>query len=192
MAFNRTEIALAAWASSDRAGSGQKTYFQAVATARYVIRKVLRIVDEAARESGFDPLVHQALIQIFGSAEPLTIGQLAERLDIVPAFTSRIIRDLEASGLVERRRVDRDRRVIRVVATKAAAPVLAEINERVELHANVFHRQLSDDEREAALVVFAFFVGIAADSAIGRVLSSQLKSNSPGSSRPKNRQRTGS
>lgn len=182
MPINHTAIALEAWTSKDRAGSDQKTYVQAVAAARYIIRRIVRIVDEAARDAGFDPLVHQALIQIFGNPEPLTIGQLADRLDVVPAFTSRIIRDLESRGLVERRRIDQDRRVTRVVATRAAAPVLAEINERVELEAQLFHRQLSDDEREAALVVFAFFVGISPDSTVGKLLLSGLRP-APGTGR---------
>lgn len=179
--MNETEIALAAWVQSGghkgsgHKGSGQKTYIQAVATARYVIRKVIRIVDDAAREHGFDPLAHQALVQIFGvMGEPLTVSQLAERLDVVPAFASRLVRDLERRGLVERQRTDQDRRMTRVVATEAAAPVLAEINDQVQAYAALFHRQLTDDQRQAALVVLAFFVGIKSESPMGESLRASL------------------
>ncbi len=174
--MNETEIALAAWMQSgqDRV-TDQKTYVQAVATARYVIRKVIRIVEDAARDHGFDPLAHQALIQIFGVMdEPLTVSQLAERLDVVPAFASRLIRDLEVRGLVERQRTDQDKRMTRVVATAKVGPVLAEINDQVEAHTALFHRQLTDDQRQAALVVLAFFVGIKAGSPMGESLRASL------------------
>src|SRR5262245_7022661 len=131
--MNEIDAAIAAWGGRYSPGSAeQKQYVQAVALARYVIRKVVRIVDEAARGHGFDPLVHQALLQIYGAVnEPLTVSQLAERLDVVPAFTSRLIKDLETRGLVERRRNDLDRRVTRVVATAKAGPILAQIDARV-------------------------------------------------------------
>jgi DNA-binding MarR family transcriptional regulator len=175
-ALNETEIALAAWVQSGQNKiTDQKTYMHAVATARYVIRKIVRIVDDAARDHGFDPLAHQALIQIYGATgEPLAVNQLAERLDVVPAFASRLVRDLEGRGLVERRRTDQDRRMTRVVATEAAGPVLAEINEQVQAHAALFHRQLGDDQRQAALVVLAFFVGIKIESPVGATLRAGL------------------
>ncbi len=180
--LNETEVALAAWAQSGQGGiTDQKAYVQAVATARYVIRKVVRIVDDVAREYGFDPLAHQALIQIFGAGDqPLAVNQLAERLDIVPAFASRLVRDLEGRGLVRRERVDEDRRMIRVMATPEAGPVLAEINELVQAHAELFHRQLTDDQRQAALVVFAFFVGVKSESTIGETLRAGLGAASEG------------
>ena len=169
--MNETDVALAAWDQAEYGIEDQRSYVQAVATARYVIRKIIRIVDDTAREHGFDPLAHQALLQIFGAPdEPLTVSQLAERLDVVPAFASRLIRDLEALDLVTRQRTDVDRRVIRVVATPAAAPVLAEINDRVQLHAAYFHAQLSDDQRKAALVVLAFFVGVHRQSELGEII----------------------
>ncbi|MEV0136719.1 MarR family transcriptional regulator [Dactylosporangium sp. NPDC050688] len=175
--MNETEIALAAWVQNGQEKvTDQKTYVQAVAIARYVIRKVIRIVDDAARDHGFDPLAHQALIQIFGVMdEPLTVSQLAERLDVVPAFASRLVRDLERRGLVERQRTDQDKRMTRVVATAEVAPVLAEINEQVQAHVALFHRQLSDDQRQAALVVLAFFVGIKSGSPVGESLRAGLQ-----------------
>jgi len=46
---------------------GFEEYFHGVSEARYVIRKVFRIVDDQAKQAGLEPLEHQALIQIFGS-----------------------------------------------------------------------------------------------------------------------------
>ena len=47
---------------SERRNDFQR-YFHGIAKARYVIRKVIRIVDEQAKKAGLDPLEHQALIQ---------------------------------------------------------------------------------------------------------------------------------
>lgn len=181
--MNEIEAAIAAWGDRYLPGSEeQKKYVQAVALSRYVIRKVVRIVDESARGHGFDPLVHQALLQIFGAVnEPLTVSQLAERLDVVPAFTSRLIKDLEQRGLVERRRNDLDRRVTRVVATAKAGPVLAQIDERVNMHVQLFQNELSDEQRTAALVVFAFFVGLNHDSRAVTALRAELSRKPAGS-----------
>src|SRR4051812_30693892 len=94
-------------------------YMGHVARARYVIRKVQRIIDECAKRHGLEPLEHQALIQIHGAAERrLPVGQLAERLDIVPTFTSRLVQQLEAAGLVTRARSETDRRGTVVSATE--------------------------------------------------------------------------
>ena len=72
-------------------------YFAEVAEARYVLRRVFRISEEQARAAGLDPLAHQALIQIYGSPERrLRVNQLAERLDITPAFASSLLKSLVA------------------------------------------------------------------------------------------------
>lgn len=138
---------------------GFDAYFRGVAEARYVIRKVLRIVDEQAKRVGLEPLEHQALIQIFGSASPHRVSDLAERLDIAPAFASRLVRGLEADGLVIRSPSAHDKRSTYVTATESARNLLAEIDEGVDLHVGYFHRQLSDAERAVAFGIFAFYVG---------------------------------
>jgi DNA-binding MarR family transcriptional regulator len=138
---------------------GFQAYFHGVAEARYVIRKVFRIVDEQAKQAGLEPLEHQALIQIFGSPEPLRVIDVAERLDIAPAFASRLAKRLEDRQLVTRSPSETDRRSTYVEATDHARDVLAAIDDRVELHVGYFQRQLSDSERAAALGIFAFYVG---------------------------------
>ena len=70
-------------------------YFFGVAQARYLLRKVFRLVEEQARCAGIDPLEHQALIQIYGSETgALKVREVAERLDITPAFASSLIQTL--------------------------------------------------------------------------------------------------
>jgi DNA-binding MarR family transcriptional regulator len=134
-------------------------YFAGVAQARFVIRNILRIVDEQARKAGLEPLQHQALIQVFGASEPLQVNDVAARLGIAPAFASRLVRELENQGCITRSASDRDRRVTLVAATPEGERVLAEIDESVHLHVEYFQSQLSEEERAAALVIFAFYVG---------------------------------
>jgi DNA-binding MarR family transcriptional regulator len=138
---------------------GFQEYFHGVAEARYVIRKVFRIVDEQAKRAGLEPLEHQALIQIFGSPSPMRVIDLADRLDIPPAFASRLAKRLEEKTLVTRSRSKSDRRSTYVVATDEARDVLAAIDDQVGLHVNYFQSQLNESERAAALGIFAFYVG---------------------------------
>jgi DNA-binding MarR family transcriptional regulator len=138
---------------------GFEEYFHGVSEARYVIRKVFRIVDDQAKQAGLEPLEHQALIQIFGSPKPLRVIEIAERLDIPPAFASRLAIGLEEKGLVTRSRSGEDKRSTHVETTDAARDILAAIDQVVGMHVDYFQRQLSEAERASALGIFAFYVG---------------------------------
>jgi DNA-binding MarR family transcriptional regulator len=138
-------------------------YFQGIAEAHYVIRKVLRLVDEQAKRADLDPLEHKLLVQAFGVADtPLQVNEAATRLDIPPALASRLIRSLEAKGLVTRLHSDEDRRVTRVTATDAARELLADVDRDVREQIDFFQRQLTDAERSAALRIFALYLGTSA------------------------------
>jgi DNA-binding MarR family transcriptional regulator len=142
-------------------GTALERYFHGIAEARYVVRKVFRIVDEQAKAADLEPLEHQALLQIFGALAPMRVIDLAERLDIAPAFASRLAKRLEDRGLVVRSPAPEDRRSKYLAATPRARELLAEIDKSVHLHVEYFQRQLRDDERVAALGIFAFYLGAA-------------------------------
>lgn len=136
-------------------------YFQAIARARYVVRKSFRIVDEQAKKLGLEPLQHQALIQAYGASDGLLrVNEIADRLDIAPAFASRLIRDLESLELVGREASPTDKRITLVAVTDKGARLLEKISHEVHVHIEYFHRQLTDEERADALSVFAFYVGV--------------------------------
>jgi DNA-binding MarR family transcriptional regulator len=136
-------------------------YFEAIAEARYVVRKVFRIIDEQARQEGLEPLEHQALLQVYGGPDQmLHVNKLAERLDIVPAFASKLVKGLEALGLVERVQSKEDRRVIEVRITATGREKAQAIDADVQLHVDYFQKQLSARERRAALRIFSFYVGV--------------------------------
>jgi DNA-binding MarR family transcriptional regulator len=138
----------------------QHAYFQGIAQARFVIRKCFRIVDEQARQAGLDPLEHQAMLQIYGSAEQsLAVSRLAERLDVSIAFASKLAKGLERSGYADRTQGSADQRVTNVAVTAAGRELLHKIDEQVKFHVGYFARQLSPKQRATALDIFAFYVG---------------------------------
>lgn len=144
-------------------------YMQVVAQARYVIRKVQRIIDECVRSNGLEPLEHQALIQIYGAAEQqLPIGRLAERLDIVSALASRLVQQLESAGLVRRTPSLRDRRATYVGTTPKGVERLYAIVEDVHHEVGYFRSKLTPAERRAAHEILAFYVGSLQDAAPAR------------------------
>jgi DNA-binding MarR family transcriptional regulator len=135
-------------------------YFRGVADARFVIRKVFRIVDERAKSRELDPLEHQALIQIYGArGRDLRVGDVAERLDISPAFASKLVKSLSQKGLVLSSPSLEDQRVTHLKASAKGEALLIEIDADVREHVNFFARQLTHGQKAAALSIFAFYVG---------------------------------
>ena len=137
-------------------------YFYGVAEARYVLRKVFRLVEEEAKRAGIDPLAHQALIQIYGSETgALKVKDVAERLDITPAFASSLVKSLAARRLIATARDRHDSRVSWVKTTKEARALLHRIDEQVQVHVDYFTRRLSAQQTEAALSILMFYAGVS-------------------------------
>lgn len=167
-----TMWAFRSWAGipdSDR-GRNLQAYITNLAEARYVLRRVLRIVDEHTREHGLEPLAHHVLLQTYGinGGEGIPIHVLAKRLDIAPALASRLVRDLEKDGLVRRAPSAEDKRVTIVSATADGVQRLRDVDSSVHLDIVRFHQRLTEDQREAALSIFAFYVGLDPQSAAER------------------------
>lgn len=145
-----------------RAVVDRHRYFAGVAQARYVLRKVFRIIEEHAKLAGLDPLAHQALIQIYGSATmQLRIKDVAERLDVAPALASNLLKSLERAGLVGRVRSTQDQRAMLVGITPEGRKLLQQIDERVQTHVDYFTQQLSAQAREIALSIMMFYIGVS-------------------------------
>jgi DNA-binding MarR family transcriptional regulator len=144
----------------DASAQDFQRYFHGVAQAHHVIRKVFRIVDGQASKAGVEPLEHKLLIQAMGAGETaLRVSDLASRLDIAPALASRLVKSLEGKGLVSRSLGQGDRRTTVVDLTWEGRRLLGEIDRDVRLHVDYFQAQLSDEERAAAVRVFAFYLG---------------------------------
>lgn len=140
-----------------------RDFFRGISEARYVIRKVIRIVDEEARRHQLDPLEHQLLLQLLGADDQLNINRLADRLDVSAAVASRLVTALESRRLVTRRKSDLDRRVTDVRITEAGQLMCVAIWEDVSIHIDGFQQQLGSDAKRLALSVFGYYVGVELD-----------------------------
>ncbi len=145
-----------------RGAANRHTYFHGVAEARYLLRKVFRLVEEEARQAGLDPLAHQALIQIYGSEnEALMVREVAERLDITPAFASTLIQSLADRGFVLRSRDGDDQRVMWIKITGKGRSLLYQIDEQVQAAVDRFTGGISESRTEAAISILMFYAGVS-------------------------------
>ena len=76
--------------------------FQALATFRHALRVFVRFSEEAARTAGVTPAQHQLLLAIRGwdGADPPSIGDLAERLQLKHHSTAELVQRATDAGLV--------------------------------------------------------------------------------------------
>jgi DNA-binding MarR family transcriptional regulator len=88
--------------------------YKALADLRYEIRRFLNFSDQAAARAGIEPHQHQALLAIKGhtSDQSVTVGMLAERLQIRHHSAVELVNRLEAKDLVCRVRSRVDRREV--------------------------------------------------------------------------------
>jgi DNA-binding MarR family transcriptional regulator len=100
--------------------------YEALAAFRYTLRQFLRFAENAARSVGLTPQKYLALLAIkgFPGEEAITIGELAERLQIKHHSTVELVDRMKAQGLVEREPSQRDRRQVCIVLTDYGAEML--------------------------------------------------------------------
>ena len=147
-------------ATRSRNASDKHDYFMAIAHVRYILRKVFRMIDDQAKKHGLDSLAHQALLQVYGSpSQELRVSELAERLDIAPAFASNLIKGLVKRKLLQRSSHDSDMRVTILQATSLGRELCNLIDAEVRPHVDYFTAQLTADERETALSTLMFYIG---------------------------------
>ena len=74
----------------------------------------------------------------------LRVKEVAEKLDIAPAFASNMLKSLlEEKGFVLRLASERDQRVNYAVVTLQGKQLLHRIDEQVQVHVDYFTRQLN-------------------------------------------------
>lgn len=88
--------------------------YETLAELRYQVRRFLRVRELAAQAAGVAPQQYLVLLQIRGATgrQPVTIGFLAERLQIHHHAAVQLIDRMAQPGLVARRRDERDRRAV--------------------------------------------------------------------------------
>jgi DNA-binding MarR family transcriptional regulator len=103
--------------------------YEALANFRYALRQFMRFSEDAALSIGLTPQQHQALLAIKGFPErdKITVGELAERLQIRHHSAVGLLDRLEAQGLVMREPDTNNRRQVCVSLTARGSELLEQL-----------------------------------------------------------------
>ena len=107
----------------------KQSEYEALAAFRYSLRQFLRFSEEAAQSVCLTPQQHQALLTIkgFPNRQQITIGELAERLQVRHHSAVELVNRLAADGLVLRESSEKDRRQVFVILTDRGTKLLEQL-----------------------------------------------------------------
>jgi DNA-binding MarR family transcriptional regulator len=113
-------------AESPRLGKRQ---YETLASFRYALRRFLHFSDEAAIAAGITPQQYQALLAIKGypGRDRVTVGELAERLQLRHHSAVGLIDRLAADNLATRQPPVEDRRQVLVQLTVRGEKILEQL-----------------------------------------------------------------
>jgi DNA-binding MarR family transcriptional regulator len=96
-----------------------KADFEALSEFRYQLRRFLRFSEQAAESEGLTPQQYLLLLHLKGmpGQETATVGELAERLQMLPHGALDLVNRCEAIGLITREEGTSDRRQVLVILT---------------------------------------------------------------------------
>jgi len=108
-----------------------KRDYESLASFRYTLRTFLRFSEQAAATLSLSPSQHQALLAIqgFPGKSQITIGELAERLQIEHHSAVGLIDRLEKRMLVQRVSDGDDKRRVNVSVTKVGLRYLDKLSQ---------------------------------------------------------------
>ncbi len=132
----------------------KKAEYERLAAFRYALRQFLRFSEMAAQQAGITPRQHQTLLAVAGAPddERITMGELAQRLQLRHNSTVELINRLEAQGLVARESGVNDRRLVYVSLTPQGHEILTALStahreelRRISPQLSELLRQLADE-----------------------------------------------
>jgi DNA-binding MarR family transcriptional regulator len=108
----------------------RKVDFEKLAAFRYALRRFARFSEEAVRPLGLEPQQHQALLAVegFPGRNWVSLGELAEQLQIRPHSAVGLVDRLEKSGLMIRGTAPEDGRRVRVRLTPKGRAALERLS----------------------------------------------------------------
>jgi DNA-binding MarR family transcriptional regulator len=107
-----------------------KSEYEALAEFRYTLRRFVRFSEDAAGEVGLTPQQHQALLAIkgFPGREQITVGELADRLQIKHNSAVGLVNRLETENLIDRSPALDDRRQVFISLTEHGLSILERLS----------------------------------------------------------------
>ena len=104
--------------------------YEALAAFRYSLRRFQRFSEEAAHSIGITPQQHQALLSVRGApkGERVTIGVLAERLQIRHHSAVELVNRLEVANLATRVSSEADQRLVYIELTEHGINLLESLS----------------------------------------------------------------
>ncbi|HLX72438.1 MAG TPA: MarR family transcriptional regulator [Verrucomicrobiae bacterium] len=107
-----------------------RTEYEALADLRYSLRQFMRFSEDAAVGAGITPQQHQALLAIkgFPAERHMTIGELAERLQVRHHSAVGLVDRLVSSGAVVRKNGAADRRQVNLALTELGEKTLEKLS----------------------------------------------------------------
>jgi DNA-binding MarR family transcriptional regulator len=108
---------------------GKKQY-ETLAAFRYALRRFLHFSEQAAETVGLTPQQHQAMLAIkgFPGSDQITVGQLAERLQLRHHSAVGLVDRMVVEKLVTREQSNEDRRMVLVRLTDAGERKLKKLS----------------------------------------------------------------
>jgi DNA-binding MarR family transcriptional regulator len=106
-----------------------KSEYETLAAFRHALRQFLRFSEAAAREAGITAQQHQALLAVkgFPGRDRVTVGELAERLQLRHHSTVGLVDRLAAEKLVIRAPSAGDRRQVLIQLTHRGEKILEKL-----------------------------------------------------------------
>jgi DNA-binding MarR family transcriptional regulator len=107
-----------------------KNEYEILAEFRYTLRRFLHLSGNAAEKIGVTPQQHQALLAIIGfpGREKITIGELAECLQIQQHSAVGLVNRLVSENLIERTPALNDRRQVFISLTENGLSVIEQLS----------------------------------------------------------------
>src|SRR6266436_259208 len=107
-----------------------KAQYEMLAAFRYQLRQFLHFSEQAAQKAGLTLRQHQALLAIkgFPNRERITIGQLAEQLQIAHHSAVGLVDRSVEQNLIAREQGVEDRRRVYIRLTKHGAEILEQLS----------------------------------------------------------------
>jgi DNA-binding MarR family transcriptional regulator len=108
-----------------------KAEYEILASFRYALRQFLRFSEESARSCGLEPQQHQALLSVKGypGRDRITIGELAERLQVRHHSAVGLVNRLVRNQLLIREVAPVDHRQVFIMLTPRGDALLEQLSE---------------------------------------------------------------